>query len=294
MKLPWVSLAIAMSMACGTSSKPVRPDDGPPPPALGVPMNTDYKPGSRNVDVPSSRPDDGLRVELEHGVLDQNEVEATIERHFRKLTRCYERAGHAQAFVDGQITLKFLVEPGGTVSDVLIVDNELGSYPVERCLVSELREIKFRPPGGRKGASFEYPIRFRSTNEIAVVDWPYGLVSEDVDSLLAAMTPCPPLGTKEVFVIAYIKPNGLIASAGLKSSGAIDPEAGRCALEQIQGWRLRGEPGAIVRTGFRLRVSDASRLPAVTSPPAANRGKAPRGKPTRSPATRQGRRTPRT
>ena len=89
--------------------------------------------------------------------------------------------------------------------------------------------------------------------------------------------------------IPYIEPSGSIGSAGLVSSGPIDPEAGKCALEQIHAWRLQGEAGHVIRTSFRLRLPDASRAQPAARPLPTGGGK--RARPAApAPAARQGRR----
>lgn len=255
-------------------------------------MNTSYQPGSRRLgeDDESQDDTDGMRVDVEQGTLDQFEVEETLRRNFSNLTGCYRRAGDAQRYVGGQITLRFLVEPDGTVSDVLVIENQVGSYPIERCLVVELRGIRFRPPGGRKGTMFEYPLRFESTREMTVIDAPNAVVSDEIESLLASLTPCPPLGAPAVIAVAYVEPNGSVGSVGLESTGAVDPEAGICALEQIQKWKLTGDQGRVIRTRFRLRLPDAHAAPAVApsaapdelrktaAKPKRRRGRAPHGR----------------
>jgi TonB family protein len=258
-----------MGIACGGSEANRKPDDDPTTRLAGAEMNTTYRPGSSHIRAAEeSEPDDGLVLQSEQGTLDQGDVERAIERHWRTMTRCYERAGEAQRYAAGQVTLRFVVGASGAVSDVLIVASSLGNFQVERCLVVEGRAIKFPRPGGGKAAEFEYPIRFQSTGEITVVEWADDILAEDVAPLMSSMTPCPSMGPQPVRAVVYIDGDGVFGSMGLTSAGPIDPAGGVCALEQMRGWKLRGNPGQMVRTSFWLDVPSGGPTSMLKVPPA--------------------------
>lgn len=228
-------------------------------------MNTNYKPGSRTIHVAGEddEPDtSGMTVEAEEGTLDQGEVDRALQRAWRSMQSCYTRAGDTQRYVGGQVLLRFMVAASGQVSDIHVIENGLGNYAVERCLVVEGRRIQFSRPKGGKSAQFEYPIRFQSTGEMAVVDWQPESLRTQIGPLFSSLGGCPSLGPDEVTAIVYIEPNGEIGSAGLVSSGPIDPEGGVCALEQVRKWKLSGESGHVVRTSFALRAGGAAEAPA--------------------------------
>src|SRR5262249_58698292 len=108
----------------------------------------------------------GMTVDNELGVLDTEDVEATLKDHFDDIRSCYQRAGKAQRYAGGRVMLRFIVGGDGIAQDVLVVESSLGNYDVERCLVEVGRRIAFHAPTGHKATTFEYPVEFRSTNQL--------------------------------------------------------------------------------------------------------------------------------
>lgn len=213
-------------------------------------------PGTREVRLGNEpgRADENMDLEFDRGTFDQGEVEILLEKHTSVFTDCYERAGRTQKYVGGQVMLRFVVSEVGKVDDVLVVENDLGNYAVERCLVVEARKIEFPVPRGHKTAEFEYPLRFRPTGEKVVVDWEADAVHTQVRPLLAKLEPCPTL-PEQVTAVIYIERDGSISSAGLAAPSPLDPQAGVCALEQVRKWRLSGDGDHVIRTRFALRGS---------------------------------------
>ena len=76
-----------------------------------------------------------MSIDSELGVLDTEDVEATLKQHFDDIRGCYQRAGKAQRYAGGRVLLRFLVGGEGISQDVLVVESTLGNYDVERCLV---------------------------------------------------------------------------------------------------------------------------------------------------------------
>ena len=110
--------------------------------------------------------------------------------------------------------------------------NQLGNYPVERCLVVEGRKIPFPAPGGGKDADFEYNIEFRSTGESKVVDWSADAVHKEVSARMGSLASCGPPSEEEVRAVAYIQPGGTVPSVGLVSRGRLDIMNAMCVVEQ--------------------------------------------------------------
>jgi TonB family protein len=77
-----------------------------------------------------------------------------MQGHFDEIRSCYQRAGKAQRYAAGKVTLRFLVSGAGQTDDVLVVESNLGNYGVERCLVEVGRRITFKAPEGKKATTF--------------------------------------------------------------------------------------------------------------------------------------------
>ena len=95
-------------------------------------------------------PGASMNLDNEIGVLDTDDVEATLQEHFDDVRSCYGRAGKAQRYAGGKVLLRFLVNGNGTAQDVWVLESTLGNYDVERCLVEVGRKIRFHAPSGNK------------------------------------------------------------------------------------------------------------------------------------------------
>jgi hypothetical protein len=214
-----------------------------------------YRPGETPVGLGHEK-DEDVELDFSQGYLNQGDVSATMEQHTAQLTSCYERAGGAAKFAGGVVKLRFLVGPDGVVHDVLVIDTEIGNYPVERCLVVEGRKIPFPKPGGGSGADFEYSLEFRSSKQTHVVDWQKDVLRKRVVAKLPSLVRCgnPGVGDRPVAAVAYISPRGYIVSVGLASAGQLDTMAAMCVVEEIHKWRFapRADRGQLVRTIFPL------------------------------------------
>ena len=167
-----------------------------------------------------------MTVDNELGVLDDGDVEATMRSHFDDIRGCYHRAGKAQRYAGGRVMLRFLVGGNGVAQDVLVIESTLGNYDVERCLVEVGRRITFHAPTGHKATSFEYPVEFRSTNQVAVLEVDGMKVDRDVSVFLPQLAACGQLAAMDANAIMYIEPNGFPGSVGLAAGTTLDEDVG--------------------------------------------------------------------
>lgn len=240
---------VALGPACG-SDKAARVQGGP----QFVIKNK--KPAAPKNDDPYKT----MTVENEVGVMDTDDVEATIQEHFDEVRGCYARAGKAQKYAGGKVLLRFMVGADGTTEDVRVLESTLGNYEVERCLVDVGRRIHFHAPNGNKPSTFEYPVEFRSTAGAAVLDLDGGAkVEHDLASLLPRLAACGSVAEGEVKAIVWVEPNGVPGSVGLATEAAVDEDAGDCVVQAIRGFHMSfGLPGHFVRANLRLPTTLAS------------------------------------
>ena len=211
-----------------------------------------YRPGEMAIGGVGDEPDSAVGVELDRGFLNQNDVNAVLEKYTPQLIACYERAGDARQYAAGEVKLRFLVAASGEVTDVLVVGNQLGSFPVERCLVVEGRKIPFPKPGGGRPADFDYNIEFRASRPHTVVDWRAEQFGRKLSGRVPSLGRCGSPGSGPVAVVAYVKPGGKVVSVGFVSDKPIDTMAAKCVVDRIQSWRLPAEKAHLVRTKFAL------------------------------------------
>ncbi len=237
-------LAIVTLAGCG-SDKAARNETGGPEQALKR-----RKPKQTFEDSEGART---MQLDGEMGVLETEEVDATMRAHFDDVRGCYSRAGKAQRYAGGRVLLRFLVAGDGSAQDVLVVESTLGNYDVERCLVDVGRRITFHAPSGRKPTTFEYPVEFRSTNQVAVLDIEGLKVEHDVSVFLPQLAVCGRLAPEDATAVVYIESNGTPGSVGLAAGGALDEDVGDCMVQTIRTWKMSATlPGRVMRATFSI------------------------------------------
>jgi len=195
----------------------------------------------------------GMTVDNELGVLDTEDVEATMKDHFDEIRGCYHRAGKAQRYAGGRVMLRFLVGGDGIAQDVLVVESTLGNYDVERCLVEVGRRIAFHAPAGHKPTTFEYPVEFRSTNQLAVMEVDGLKLDQDLAVFLPQLAACGQLAAEDASAIIYIESNGFPGSVGLAAGTTLDEDVGDCMVQTIRRWKMSSTlPGRVMRATFNI------------------------------------------
>ena len=205
-----------------------------------------------------------MQLQSELGVVETVDVEAVLESHFDEIRGCYQRAGKAQRYAAGKVTLRFLIAGSGQCEDVLVVESDLGNYGVERCLVDVGRRITFKAPTGNKATTFDYPVEFRSTEEMAVLKLEGPKIERDISGLLPRIAACGQLATDEVTAIMYIEPNGFPGSVGLSGATNLDEGVAGCIIHTIRRSRMSTAlPGHVLRCNFSIHpvVASAELLP---------------------------------
>ncbi len=262
-KLTVTVCALALAAGCATNPSNGEGAGRGIEKKTAAPAEVVYRPGQRLLPGQTDEnPSDGMVVDQEKGVLSQGDVDHALRGSLPALTGCYERAGAAQKYVSGNVLLRFFVAASGQVADIHVIENGLGNYAVERCLVVEGRRIVFPPPGGRKDAEFDYPLSFRSSGEVPVVDWDADVLAKDVNALVPGLASCAAGAGHNIRAVAYIQPGGAVASVGLVSGETLDPTVAICLVEQIHKWRLPDDRTHVVRTSFALGGSGRSDSPA--------------------------------
>jgi TonB family protein len=195
----------------------------------------------------------GMTVDNELGVLDTEDVEATLKEHFDDIRGCYHRAGKAQRYAEGRVMLRFLVGGDGIAQDVLVIESTLGNYDVERCLVEVGRRVSFHAPTGHKPTTFEYPVEFRSTNQVAVLDADGLKIDHDLSVFMPQLAVCGQLAPLDASAIVYIEPNGFPGSVGLSAGTPLDEDVGDCIVQTIRRWKMSATlPGHVTRASFSI------------------------------------------
>jgi TonB family protein len=235
-------LALACLVGCGSDKDARRSEGGP-----------QYAMKRRPRRAVPAQPSDGMKVDNELGVLETADVDAKLEEHLDEVKSCYQRAGKAQRYAEGKVLLRFLVQGDGRVNDVWVVESTLGNYDVERCLVEVGRRVVFVAPTGNKATTFDYPVEFRSTSQMTVLDIDGPKIEHDVASFLPQLAACGQVAVEGAIAIMYIEPSGFPGSVGLAAGTALDEDVADCVVQTIRRWRMSATlPGRVLRANFSI------------------------------------------
>jgi TonB family protein len=252
-------LLVVAAVGCGHGEDSRRDDSA-------VTRRAGWRPGT-GPDDPSTRSD--VKIENELGVLDTSDVEDAIAERFEELRGCYGHAGKAQRYAGGKVLLRFLIGGSGRADDVLVAESDLGNYSVERCLVHVGRSIAFKAPEGGKSTTFDYPIEFRPSGPLTILNLNGLKVERDLSVQMPQLASCGRLATQPIAAILYIEPRGLVGSVGLSGAAPMDEATASCIVRTIQRWRMSAKlPGHVLRCNFSIPPVVASAEP----PPRAAAG----------------------
>jgi hypothetical protein len=202
--------------------------------------------------------DNAMGMSMSMGVLDERAVDRALKPYERALSNCFARAGDARKYLSGRVDMRFVVTGTGQVSDVQVIKNGLGNYPVESCLVAVGKQILFPAPEGRRGTDFEYSMSFQSTGERSVIPWNADEMARYLYGISTDLANCGTVGG-DVDVIAYIEPGGSVGSVGFASQGSLDADAAICAVALLRKVRVAEAAAAnssvVLRTIFPLAMA---------------------------------------
>lgn len=114
-------------------------------------------------------PDDGVSLTTSRGVLEPEQIRAVVEPHSNEFSTCYISRVGDRRWLGGKLQLQWQVDGSGAVQSVHVNENDLGAWPVEKCVLAAARRLKFPPPRG--GATdFTVPLEFSATGSAVVWD----------------------------------------------------------------------------------------------------------------------------
>lgn len=241
-------------------------------PATNDPSSSGY----RTRTTRAEDPDDGVSLSTSRGVLEPEQIRATVEPHSEEFSSCYISRVGDRRWLGGKVQLEWQLDGGGGVQSVHVNENDLGAWPVEKCVLAAARRLKFPPPRG--GATdFTVPLEFSATGSAAV--WDEAKSAAALAPHLGKLAACaePPEGNApaaggpdaapseptaptEVTIALYLGSQGQVLSAGfaVEEPTGFSERWAECAYAAALTWKL-AEP----------RVPVAKLTVRYTPPPAA-------------------------
>lgn len=230
-----VAISAGLGVACGAASQ----QQSPRPLPVSPPATADL--------APEPAADDELEVEGLLGTLEPADAQPVVARSFGEIEACHARASGTQRYVGGRLELRFRVGDDGRVARVRVERSDLGSWPVERCILDVARRLVFpRPRGGE--AELVFPVEFPGRAPVTRADGERA--QAELAEHLAALAACSAPGglPGDVLVTAYVGVGGAIKSVGFAAEGGdLDGSWADCALAKSLGWTLSDPRGRMLK-----------------------------------------------
>jgi TonB family protein len=97
------------------------------------------------------------------GGLSRDVIDRIIRRHYNEVKYCYEKELTKDRNLYGKVTVVFVIDGTGKVSDALVQQSTMGNEAVEGCIVSHVRRWAFPAPEGGGTVQVTYPYVFKSS-----------------------------------------------------------------------------------------------------------------------------------
>ena len=99
------------------------------------------------------------------GGLSREVINRVIQKHYNEIKYCYEKELSHDPGLYGKVTVLFVIDGSGRVSDGLVQQTTMSSEPVESCMVNHVRRWVFPAPQGGGTVQVTYPYVFKSSGQ---------------------------------------------------------------------------------------------------------------------------------
>jgi TonB family protein len=236
--------ALVIVAACGGKA---------PPPAPPEPVHVATK-----VPVEDTEPEDNVSVVAKRGAMDESAIQAGLAPHTEEMSACYTSRVGKRRWLGGHIVVKWEVTAAGDIESVKLIDSDLGSHAIEKCLVDVARSASFGKPSGGP-TDFTIPLDFAlqgAKANLDVYDEDRGIAAVGAKQLVK-LDSCGKGGETmpdDVTVTVYIGPRGAPLSVGFASARSeITEKWGDCAEKVVTAWRLPDPKGQVAKLAIRYR-----------------------------------------
>lgn len=144
-----------------------------PVPVPGYPCEPDREvseatpPGPPSDEKPSTKNNPSRKKGLpppekkpKFGHLEAEVIQSSIRAEYPRFRACYEDALRRDPNIEGRVSVSFIIQLSGEVSDAHAVCPTLADHQAIDCVVEQFRKIKFPPPEGGGVVTVFYPIMF--------------------------------------------------------------------------------------------------------------------------------------
>jgi hypothetical protein len=192
----------------------------------------------------AARADRDLEVEGALGALTPEAVRREVSQHAAAFELCFRSQAEKMRHLGGAAHVKIRVARDGTVRRAHVDSGDLGSWPAERCILSQARKMSFGAPRGGE-AEVLLPLEFIAWMPADAAD------GAELEAKLAKELGKCAGGPRAIDVTAYVGPGGRVKSAGF--AGEVSEAWADCALKKALALRLRDPRGRMLKMTGRVR-----------------------------------------
>jgi TonB family protein len=194
---------------------------------------------------PTEEPEDDMQIEGTKGTLDVAAAQRTIEGRFDELVGCWQEEARGKRWLGGHVELKFRVNRDGTVKRVHVIQSDLGSWAIEKCLVARSSTLAFTKPEGGE-AEITFPFDFPVQTKIKQLDEEQA--AKELAKAWKTLGECE-AAPASVQITVWVGPGGAVKSAGFAAGEAepFDEAWAECALEKALAWKLTDPRGVVTK-----------------------------------------------
>lgn len=156
------ALVLAAAAACGNGALKVPEPPTAMPSAAAAPSGAPTSPGSTTTHVAE---DAGLgqKLETKSDGRAGEDIAVKVKAHKTETRACYDRVASKNPKVEGDVDVKFVIDPQGAVTDVAVdpAHTNVGDEGIGKCLVEIVKTLKFPPSAKGMETRAHYPFNFK-------------------------------------------------------------------------------------------------------------------------------------
>jgi len=178
----------------------------------------------------------GQSFEAEVGALDQDKVQATLDKTSGKLTTCFHNGLKRVPFLGGEIKFALRIGQGGVANVAFLKESTLGDRDTESCMLKALRGATWPSPVGGKEGLAEGGFAFDpSPDERPPVSLEPDRLGKALAEAQSSLASCrSSAGAGPLKATLYIDTDGKPLAVGISGADANGEAAASCAVDALR------------------------------------------------------------
>ncbi len=198
---------------------------------------TTNKPPDTGGTTPSTDNNGGANFEAEIGALDQDKVQATLQRASSSLGACFQNGVRRIPFMGGEIRFALRIAQSGVATVAYLKESTLGDRDTESCMLGALRGASWPAPVGGKEGLAEGGFSFDpSADERPPVTLEPDRLGKELAKAKQALATCrESQGAGPIKATMYLDTDGKPLSVGVSSADPKGDAAASCVVDALRG-----------------------------------------------------------